>query len=122
MDPPPHTQASGVNIPNVAAPDENEPRELDHVPCALATIYHGVERHGHVRVAVVATEVVLQMRMTTHGSHTLATCDSCRAKHENCNLSERGCKIEPFICDIHLILSGQHGPVTTSNDGDAMAL
>ena len=34
---------------------------VDHVPVRLALVRHQVERHSHVRVTVVATQVVLRM-------------------------------------------------------------
>lgn len=39
--------------------DQSEEAELDHVPRGAVLVSHQVQRHGNVRVTVIAAEVVL---------------------------------------------------------------
>lgn len=39
--------------------DQREQAELDHVPRRAVLVSHQVQRHGNVRVTVIAAEVVL---------------------------------------------------------------
>lgn len=39
--------------------DQSEQAELDHVPRCAVLVPHQVQRHGNVRVTVIAAEVVL---------------------------------------------------------------
>lgn len=39
--------------------DQSEDAELDHVPRRAVLVSHQVQRHGNVRVTVIAAEVVL---------------------------------------------------------------
>ncbi|XP_061674635.1 uncharacterized protein LOC133500072 isoform X2 [Syngnathoides biaculeatus] len=45
--------------------EENQQAQLDHVPRRAVVVAHQVERHGDVRVAVVATQLAAAAAMTT---------------------------------------------------------
>lgn len=45
--------------PHVFPVDQREEAELDHVPRCAVLVSHQVQRHGNVRVTVIAAEVVL---------------------------------------------------------------
>ena len=49
-----------MNEPDVFAVNEHEEAEADHVPGSLVVVPHRVESEGHVRVTVIATQVVLK--------------------------------------------------------------
>lgn len=51
-----------VPSPDVFAVDQSEEAEFDHVPRAAVLVSHQVQRHGDVRVTVIAAEVVLSGR------------------------------------------------------------
>lgn len=50
---------AGAYSPHVLPVDQGEGAELDHVPRGAVLVPHQVQRHGNVRVTVIAAEVVL---------------------------------------------------------------
>lgn len=45
--------------PDVFPVDQGQQAEVDHVPRGAVLVPHQVQRHGNVRVTVIAAEVVL---------------------------------------------------------------
>ncbi len=50
--------------PDVFAVDEGQQAEVDHVPGAVV-IAHEVQSHGHMRVTVITTQIVLQTQQNS---------------------------------------------------------
>lgn len=46
-------------LPDVFPADQGQQAEVDHVPRGAVLVPHQVQRHGNVRVTVIAAEVVL---------------------------------------------------------------
>lgn len=46
-------------MPDVFPVDQSEQAEVDHVPRCAVLVSHQVQRHGNMRVTVIAAEVVL---------------------------------------------------------------